>query len=111
MCKKSWLKWVVITLAFQCIVVEKGCGQQMVHAINYGVQPGSHTNAARRSAKPLLHVKPKRLQPYCFPVAASISGPKDAEQREIYISNCTETDTLSKLKHIAFLFEAAKTSH
>jgi hypothetical protein len=108
MCKKRWVKWIVIVLLFQCVVVENSVGQELVHAINYGVQPNNHTNSANAIRKAIAVCKAKKNSILLLPGGRIDIWPEAAEERELYISNCTETDSLSKVKHIAFLFEACK---
>jgi len=108
MSKRSWMKWIVISLLFHCVVVEKSVGQQKVHAINYGLKPNSHENAANAIRKAIAACKTKKISTLLLPGGRIDIWPEGAEHRELYISNCTETDTLSKIKHIAFLFEDCK---
>lgn len=108
MFKKSWMKWIVIGLLFQYMLPEISFGQQIVYAIKYGVQPNSHENAAVAIRKAIAACKTKKVSTLLLPGGRIDIWPEGAEQRELYVSNCTETDTLSKVKHIAFLFEACK---
>jgi len=106
--KKSWMTGMVIAMLFQCLLVGKTVGQQTIHAINYGVQPNSYKNAASSIRKAIAACNAKNTSTLLLPGGRIDIWPEDAEQREIYISNCTETDSLSKVKHIAFLFESCK---
>ena len=106
--KKRWVKWIVIAWLLQNVAVGKTVGQQTIRAIDYGVQSNSNTNAANGISKAIAACKAKKASTLSLPGGRIDIWPEEAEQRELYISNCTETDRLSKEKHIAFLFEACK---
>ncbi len=81
-------------------------GQTIISAADYGVKANSFENAAVPLQKAI-----EACQRNGNAVVLSLPGgridvwPENAPKRELYISNCTEDDTLSKVKNIAFLLE------
>ncbi len=92
-------------------------GQQMsvtvsrsgvVSAVAYGVVPNSFTNASpalRKAVEACIRTGAKVLS---LPGGRIDLWPAGAVQKELYISNATENDTLSKQKCIAICLEGAR---
>ena len=104
---KRWLIWVLIFLGFQFVTVATSVAQELVRAATYGVQPNSKMNAAAIQ-KAIAVCKSRKSSTLLLPGGRIDIWPEGAARRELYISNCTENDTLSKVKNIAFLFEGCK---
>ena len=77
----------------------------VVRASDYGVKSNSHENAAAGLQRAIEVCKKYPSSILVLPGGRIDVWPKDAAVRELYISNNTENDTLSKVKHIAFLLE------
>lgn len=108
MYKKQGLKWWVVFFSFQFLAITASVAQEVVRAVNYGVLPNSGVNAAAAIQKAIAACKSKKKSTLLLPGGRIDIWPEGAAQRELYISNCTEDDTLSKVKNIAFLFEGCK---
>ncbi|NEU08177.1 right-handed parallel beta-helix repeat-containing protein [Flavihumibacter sp. R14] len=82
--------------------------QTVIKAADFGVKPNSNENAAPGLRKAIEVCKASGNAILVLPGGRIDVWPEGAEQRELYISNCTEDDTLSKVKNIAFSFENCK---
>src|SRR4051812_40186916 len=80
-------------------------GQTVVKASGFGVKPNSFENAAPAIRKAIEACKASGDSDLSITSWRIDVWPEGVVDRELYISNCTENDTLSKVKHIAFAFE------
>ena len=83
-------------------------GQTVIRASDYGVRSNSFENASTAIQKAIDACKAKGDAVLLLPGGRIDIWPEGAAKRELYISNSTEDDTLSKVKNIAFLFEDCK---
>lgn len=90
------------------IIAINGFGQTIIHAADYGVKANSFENAAVALQKAIAVCKTKDDAVLLLPGGRIDIWPDGSVKRELYISNSTEDDTLSKIKNIAFLFEDCK---
>jgi len=79
--------------------------QTLIKATDFGVQSNSFENAAPGIRKAIEACKAKKNVMLLLPGGRIDVWPEGAVDRELYISNCTENDTFSEVKHIAFAFE------
>ena len=79
--------------------------QEVVEAASFGVRPGSYLNAAEGLRAAIAACKGKERAILVLPGGRIDVWPDNAEKRELFISNCTESDSLSKVKNIAMLFD------
>src|SRR6478735_248301 len=82
--------------------------QAIIKASDFGVKANSFENAAAGIRKAIEACKANDKATLLLPGGRIDVWPEDAVKRELYISNCTENDTLSKVKSIAFAFEDCK---
>ncbi|WP_214227803.1 right-handed parallel beta-helix repeat-containing protein [Pedobacter sp. B4-66] len=82
-----------------------GYSQTVIKAVDFGVKKNSFENAAAGIQKAIDACKGKQGAILELPGGRIDIWPEGSAHRELYISNCTEDDTLSKVKNIAFLFE------
>ncbi len=82
--------------------------QVTIPLTDYGVKASSFENASPGIRKAIAACKGKANVTLVLPGGRVDIWPEGAEKRELYISNTTENDTLSKVKNIGFLFEGAK---
>jgi hypothetical protein len=80
-------------------------GQTKIFATDYGVKPNSFTNASPVIRKAVESCSGKSNVTLQLPGGRIDLWPEGAFKKELYISNSTENDTLSKVKNIAFLLE------
>lgn len=83
-------------------------GPAMVYAIDFGVKSNSFENASAGMKKAIDYCKNKTDVTLILPGGRIDLWPEGSTRQELYISNATEDDTLSKAKHIAMLFEGFK---
>ena len=83
-------------------------GQTVVHAADYGVRSNSFDNGVVALQNAIGACKAKGDATLVLPGGRIDIWPEGAAKRELYISNCTEDDTLTKVKNIALLFEDCK---
>jgi len=83
-------------------------GQSVVRASDYGVRSNSFENAAIALQNAIEACKAKGDVILELPGGRIDIWPEGAAKRELYISNCTEDDALTKVKNIALLFEDCK---
>lgn len=76
-----------------------------IRLADYGVKSNSFENAALGIRKAIDACKSKSNPTLLLPGGRIDIWPDGAVKRELYVSNCTEDDTLSKIKNIAFLLE------
>ncbi len=79
--------------------------QKFIYAVDFGVKPDSFENASPAICKALDACKSVKNATLVLPVGRIDLWPEGAVKRELYISNSTEDDTLSKVKNIGFLIE------
>ncbi len=104
----KWLKRSLVIVLLLVAKVKDTYSQTIVHAADYGVKANSFENAAVALQKAIAVCKPKEDIVLMLPGGRIDIWPEGATKRELYISNSTENDTLSKIKSIAFLFEDCK---
>jgi len=90
------------------VILGNAFGQSIVAASDFGVRTNSFENAAEPVKKAIAACRAKKNAVLLLPGGRIDIWPEGAEKRELYISNCTEDDTVSKVKNIAFLFEDCK---
>ena len=83
-------------------------GQTRILASDFGVKPNSFTNAAPFIRKAIESCAGRSGIILQLPAGRIDMWPDGAFKKELYISNSTENDTLSKVKNIAFLLEGFK---
>jgi len=86
----------------------KSFGQTIIHAADYGVKANSFENAAAALQKAVAVCETKDAAALLLPGGRIDIWPEGAMKRELYVSNCTDDDSLPKVKNIAFLFEDCK---
>ena len=79
--------------------------QTIIKAADFGVKKNSFENASYGIQKAINACKGKQDAVLVLPGGRIDIWPEGSARRELYISNTTEDDTLSKVKNIAFLFE------
>lgn len=79
--------------------------EETVNASDFGVKPNSFENASAGIKKAIEYCRQKPNVTLLLPGGRIDLWPEGAYQKELYISNATESDTLSKVKNIAFLFD------
>jgi hypothetical protein len=75
---------------------------------DFGVKSYSYENAVAGIQEAISYSKSKSNPILVLPGGRIDIWPEGAIKRELYVSNCTEDDTLSKVKNIAILFENCK---
>ncbi len=80
-------------------------GQQIVSVANFGVKTNSFENASTGIRKAIEACGSKTGIILKLPGGRIDLWPEGAFKKELYISNTTENDTLSKVKNICFLLE------
>jgi hypothetical protein len=79
--------------------------QQIIDLKDYGVQADSYTNAVRGIQEALAEARKYDSAVIKFPTGRIDLWPDGAVRREYFISNGTESDTLSKVKTIGIFLE------
>ena len=82
--------------------------QTVIQASDFGVKANSFENASSAVQKAIAACKVKDSAVLRLPGGRIDIWPEGAVKKELYISNSTEDDTLSKIKSIAFFFEDCK---
>ena len=95
----------VSLVVFLVFVVCLKLSSKDISVADYGVNPWSFENASPMIVKAIEHAKEKNCNVINFPEGRIDLWPEGAEKRELYISNTTEPDTLSKVKNIALCIE------
>lgn len=80
-------------------------GQRVISVTNFGVKPNSFENASPGICKAIEACKSSQQVTLLLPAGRIDLWPEGAVKRELYISNSTEDDTLSKVKNIGFFIE------
>ena len=80
----------------------------IVALTEFGVKPNSFENASAGVKKALAFCKEKSADTLLLPGGRIDLWPEYGFKRELYISNCTEDDSLSKIKNIGFLLDGFK---
>ncbi|MDO3627530.1 right-handed parallel beta-helix repeat-containing protein [Mucilaginibacter sp. BT774] len=94
-----------ICAVFLLLCTQHALSQTVVKASDYGVKSNSFQDAASGIRKAIETCNAKKSAVLLLPGGRIDIWPEKAVKRELYISNCTENDTLPKVKSIAFLFE------
>jgi len=89
-------------------VCSNSFAQTIIQASDFGVKANSFENAAVGLQRAIEFCKTKQDAVLLLPGGRIDIWPEGAMKRELYISNSTEDDTLTKVKGIAFLFENCK---
>jgi hypothetical protein len=97
-------KLAIIALLFFFIVGTTN-GQQVIAVSDFGVKPNSYLNASPGIQKAIKACGDKINVTLQLPGGRIDLWPEGAFKKELYISNSTEDDTLSKVKNIGFLLE------
>lgn len=79
-----------------------------IKVTQFGVKSNSYWNASKGIRQALEKCKGKQNAVVQLPGGRIDLWPEDAVLKEIYISNSTESDTLSKVKNIGFFFDHLK---
>ncbi|WP_423126973.1 right-handed parallel beta-helix repeat-containing protein [Gaoshiqia sp. Z1-71] len=87
---------------------QSGSAPDTVRLARFGVKANSFENAASGIVKAIGFCKSKKNVVLSLPGGRIDVWPEGAFKKELYISNSTENDTLSKVKNIAFLLEGIK---
>lgn len=102
--KSIIIKVLFLFLAF-CTISETVSGQTKILAKDFGVKPNSFINASPAIRKAVESCSGKSNVIIELPGGRIDLWPEGSFRKELYISNSTEADTLSKVKNIAFLLE------
>ncbi len=102
------LKHILIFCIILLFTYNTTFSQSVINAADYGVTPNSVANAAAAIRKAIAACKATNSATLLLPGGRIDVWPDGAVKRELYISNCTEDDTLPKEKTIAFFFEDCK---
>lgn len=81
--------------------IRRSSPQTIVTASNYGVKANSGENAATALQKAIAVCHTRQNPVLVLPGGRIDVWEKGAAEKELYISNCTESDSLPKTKHIA----------
>lgn len=95
-------------LLFLFFLTTLGVSGQVADTIRvsqFGVKSNSYRNASKGVKQALEKCKGKQNVVIQLPGGRIDLWPEDAVKKEIYISNSTESDTLSKVKNIGFFFD------
>ncbi|MFV8346991.1 right-handed parallel beta-helix repeat-containing protein [Flavobacterium sp. ZB4P13] len=98
---------IFISMFCTCLTVA-GQAQNMIQASSFGIRSNSFENASQGIKKTIEFCKGKPNVTLVLPGGRIDLWPEGAYKRELYISNTTEDDTLSKVKNIGFLLENFK---
>ncbi len=99
------IKISTTTLLTGLILFSSGLKAKEINLIDYGVKPWSYENASPAIVKALNEAKGEQEVVIKFPGGRIDLWPEGAEKKELYISNTTESDTLSKVKNIGIFLE------
>ncbi|MBO9593932.1 MAG: right-handed parallel beta-helix repeat-containing protein [Niabella sp.] len=101
---RSWL----LLLCLCCYTILGAQVPVVIRAVDYGVKAGSYKNAAPALQRAIAACRKHPAAILKLPAGRIDIWPEGAPKRELYISNSTEPDTLSKVKNIAFLVDGAR---
>ncbi|SDC99922.1 right-handed parallel beta-helix repeat-containing protein [Niabella drilacis] len=96
--------WLLLLCLFYCFQLPARV-PAVLHAEDYGVKANSYENAAPALQRAIAACRRHPAAILKLPQGRIDVWPDGAAKRELYISNSTESDTLSKIKSIAFLLE------
>ncbi len=99
------LKHILIFCIILLFTYNTTYSQSVINAADYGVTPNSVANAVAPIKKAIAACKAAKSKTLLLPGGRIDVWPDGAVKRELYISNCTEDDTLPKEKTVAFFFE------
>lgn len=98
-------------MLFLFFLITFGVSGQVADTIKvtqFGVESNSYLNSSKGIRQALEKCKGKQNVVVQLPGGRIDLWPEDAVKKEIYISNSTESDTLSKVKNIGFFFDHLK---
>lgn len=98
------LKPAITVLIFFCLIGTIK-GQQVISASDFGLKSNSFTNASPAIRKAIESSENQYNVTLQLPGGRIDLWPEGSFKKELYISNTTEDDTLSKVKNIGFLLE------
>ncbi|MBZ4191421.1 right-handed parallel beta-helix repeat-containing protein [Niabella beijingensis] len=103
----TWMRSIGLLLLFflGSVSVLPARDPVIVRAADYGVVADSRQNAAPGLRRALEACRRLPASVLVLPAGRIDVWPEGAARRELYVSNCTENDTSSKIKNIAFLLE------
>ncbi|MCD2421845.1 right-handed parallel beta-helix repeat-containing protein [Niabella pedocola] len=99
--------WLLL-LCVCCVAVLRAQVPVTIHAADYGVKANSYQNAAPALQRAIGACRKYPAAILKLPAGRIDVWPEGAPKRELYISNSTEADTLSKVKSMAFLLEDSR---
>lgn len=99
---------IVVFLVFMTTLGVFGQVADTIKVADFGVKSNSYLNASKAIKEVLGKCKDKENIVIKLPGGRIDLWPEDAVKKEIYISNTTESDTLSKVKNIGFFFDHLK---
>lgn len=98
----------ILFLFFLMTLGVSGQVADTIKVTQFGVKSNSYLNASKGIKQALEKCKNKQNVVIQLPGGRIDLWPEDAVKKEIYISNSTESDTLSKVKNIGFFFDHLK---
>lgn len=99
-----FLKLVAVSFLF-FVLGASASAQKIIFATDFGVKSNSFENASLAICKALDACKATKNATLVLPGGRIDLWAEGAVKRELYISNSTEDDTLSKVKNIGFFIE------
>lgn len=102
--KKTVSAFVVFLVTFSAL----GQVTDTIKVADFGVKSNSYQNASKGIKEALAKCRGRESVVVILPGGRIDLWPEDAVKKEIYISNTTESDTLSKVKNIGFFFDHLK---
>jgi hypothetical protein len=102
--KKTFSAFVVFLVTFSAL----GQVTDTIKVADFGVKSNSYQNASKGIKEALAKCRGRESVVVRLPGGRIDLWPEDAVKKEIYISNTTESDTLSKVKNIGFFFDHLK---
>lgn len=105
---KLYKKTFLLFLFFLLAVNVFGQVADTVKVAQFGVKSNSYQNASKGISEALKKCSGKQNVVVQLPGGRIDLWPEDSVKKEIYISNATESDTLSKIKNIGFFFDHLK---
>jgi hypothetical protein len=101
-------KTVLLFLVFLTTFGVLGQVADTIKVTQFGVKSNSYLNASKGIATALRKCQGRQNVVIQLPGGRIDLWPEEAVKKEIYISNATESDTLSKTKNIGFFFDHLK---
>lgn len=105
---KLYKKTFLLFLFFLLAVNVSGQVADTIKVAQFGVKSNSYQNASKGISEALKKCSGKQNVVLQLPGGRIDLWPEDSVKKEIYISNATESDTLSKVKNIGFFFDHLK---